>query len=310
MRRLTALLVSRGGPPGRPVGVRGAATREYWVAAVPVTLNIAPNQRDAIHGTALTPAETVFGTVVYRRYTKGWKQPIENVTAPGSGNTDLIPGPLIRARVGDKIRVHFKNLDTAFNRPHSMHFHGVEYKPDSDGSYLPGFSGPDADVKPGETWTYKLTAGKDSVGAWPYHDHGPEMGRLARGRHVRDALDPRQRERAPDREYVVIFSPMGKFQAVNGRAFVGNTPVFKSRVGELVQWDVAVIGSEHHTFHVHGHRWRNPLGVPVDTITLGPAESARVRWRERDPGTWMYHCHVESHMMAGMIGIYQVNKAR
>ena len=174
-------------PPEGTAGPRGgrlwpprrrpqAATREYWVAAVPVTLNIAPNGRDAIHGTALTPAETVFGTVVYRRYTKGWKRPIENVTAPGSGNTDLIPGPLIRARVGDKIRVHFKNLDTAFNRPHSMHFHGVEYKPDSDGSYLPGFSGPDADVKPGKTWTYKLTAGRDSVGAWPYHDHGPEMG--------------------------------------------------------------------------------------------------------------------------------------
>ncbi len=34
------------------------------------------------------------------------------------------------------------------------------------------------------------------------------------------------------------------------------------------------------------------------------------RWRERDPGTWLYHCHVESHMMAGMIGTYQVSKAR
>ena len=26
----------------------------------------------------------------------------------------------------------------------------------------------------------------------------------------------------------MIFSPMGKFQAVDGRAFVGNTPVFQS----------------------------------------------------------------------------------
>ena len=34
-------------------------------------------------------------------------------------------------------------------------------------------------------------------------------------------------ERAPDREFVVIFSPMGKFQAIDGRAFVGNTPVFQ-----------------------------------------------------------------------------------
>ena len=70
-----------------------------------------------------------------------------------------------------------------------------------------------------------------------------------------------KRERAPDREYVVVFSPMGNFQAINGRAFVGNTPVFRSRVGELVQWDVMAMGSEHHTFHVHGHRWKTPGGV-------------------------------------------------
>ena len=36
------------------------------------------------------------------------------------------------------------------------------------------------------------------------------------------------------------------------------------------------IGSEHHTFHVHGHRWRTAAGVPEDTRTLGPAESFRV----------------------------------
>ena len=52
----------------------------------------------------------------------------------------------------------------------------------------------------------------------------------------------------------------GKFQAIDGRAFVGNTPVFKSRAGELVQWDVMAMGSEHHTFHVHGHRWRGADG--------------------------------------------------
>jgi manganese oxidase len=39
---------------------------------------------------------------------------------------------------------------------------------------------------------------------------------------------------------------------------------------------------------------------------VGPAESYAIRWRERDAGTWLYHCHVEQHMMAGMIGIYRV----
>jgi FtsP/CotA-like multicopper oxidase with cupredoxin domain len=116
------------------------------------------------------------------------------------------------------------------------------------------------------------------------------------------------RERAPDREFQVVFSPFGKFMAVNGRAFVGNTPIFRSRVGQLVQWDVMAMGSDHHTFHVHGHRWLSAGGIPRDTQSIGPAESFRFRWREEDPGTWLYHCHVEDHMMRGMIGIYRVSR--
>ena len=46
------------------------------------------------------------------------------------------------------------------------------------------------------------------------------------------------------------------------------------------------------------------------SATVGPAESLRVRWREKDPGTWLYHCHVETHMAAGMIGTYQVATSR
>jgi FtsP/CotA-like multicopper oxidase with cupredoxin domain len=114
------------------------------------------------------------------------------------------------------------------------------------------------------------------------------------------------REPAPDREFVVVFTEMGQFQSIDGRAFVGNTPLFRSRVGDLVQWDVMAMGSAHHSFHVHGHRWVTPGGISRDTATVGPAESFRIRWREQDPGRWLYHCHVEEHMAAGMIGIYTV----
>jgi FtsP/CotA-like multicopper oxidase with cupredoxin domain len=68
---------------------------------------------------------------------------------------------------------------------------------------------------------------------------------------------------------------------------------------------VIALGSEHHTFHVHGHRW-SVHGTPRDTQTVGPAESFRIRWRETAPGAWLYHCHVEDHMMNGMIGLYRV----
>jgi FtsP/CotA-like multicopper oxidase with cupredoxin domain len=284
-----------------------AAVRTYWVAAAPVTWNAVPNGRDAIMGTRYDASQTVFPTVVYRRYTRNWARPLRNVPAAG-GNQDLIPGPLLRARVGDRVVVHFKNLDTLYGHAHSMHFHGVHYKPSSDGAYLPGYSGRDAVVKPGRTWTYRLRAGADSAGVWPYHDHSTAMEEsLAGGMYGALSILGRH-EPAPDREFLVAFAPMGQFQSINGRAFVGNTPVFTARVGQTVQWDVIAIGSEHHTFHVHGHRWLTETGVPRDTQTIGPAESMKVRWREEDPGTWLYHCHVESHMMAGMIGTYQVRR--
>jgi manganese oxidase len=284
-----------------------AKTREYWVAAEPVTWNMVPNQRDALMGTNYFAAETVLPTVVYRRYSPHFMHALPNVPA-GSSNQNLIPGPLLHARVGDRILVHFKNMDHVYGRPHSMHFHGVHYTPSSDGAFVPGVSGRDADVKPGQTWTYRLTAGRDSAGVWPYHDHSPSMDdSIAGGMYGMLSILGR-RERAPDREFEVVFAPMGNFQTIDGRAFIGNTPVFTSRVGQTVQWDVMAMGSEHHTFHVHGHRWIDPTGTPRDTQTVGPAETFRIRWREDAPGTWLYHCHVESHMNAGMIGTYRVSR--
>jgi len=273
---------------------------------VPVTWNMAPNQFDAITSTRYDPTRTVLGTVVYRRFTRHWRRPLPNT--PVGGNQNLIPGPLLRARVGDRILVHFRNMDFARRDPHSMHFHGVEYRPSSDGAFVPGVSGRDGNVRPGQSWTYRLTAGPQSAGAWPYHDHSPSMhASIDGGMYGMLSIFGRE-ERLPDREFVVVFARMGEFQTIDGRAFVGNTPVYRSRVGDLVQWDVMAMGSEHHSFHVHGHRWRAADGVTRDTQTVAPAESFRFRWREREPGTWLYHCHVEEHMALGMIGTYQVRR--
>jgi FtsP/CotA-like multicopper oxidase with cupredoxin domain len=284
-----------------------ARVRHVWVGAVPSSWNVAPNGRDAVMGTAVDPVDAIFPTVVYRRYSRQWRVPLANASR-ASADGLLIPGPLIRARVGDRLRIHFKNMDSLRRDPHSMHFHGVHYRPSSDGAFLPGFSGRDARVRFGQSYTYKLTAGRDSAGVWPYHDHSPSMHASIEGGLFGMLSILGRHERAPDREFEVVFSPFGKFMAINGRAFVGNTPVFRASTGQLVQWDVMAIGSEHHTFHVHGHRWRGAGGVPRDTQSIGPAESFRFRWREEDPGTWLYHCHVEDHMMRGMIGSYRVSR--
>ncbi len=286
-----------------PASGASESVRELWIAAVPVTWNVVPNGRDAISGEKIPVSERSFDTVVYREFTRDFATPIPN--APGDQG---IQGPLIRARVGETILVHFRNLDTLFNVPHSMHFHGVEYQFGSDGAYIPGFSGPGASVKPGQTFTYRLKALPTSVGVWPYHDHSPSMDDSIAG-GLFGALSVYGRKEAfPDREFVVYLESQLGFMTIDGRAFVGNTPVFRARLGDLVQWDVLALGDDTHTFHVHGHRWRTPDGAVRDTQVVGPAESYRIRWRENVVGTWLYHCHVEAHMMNGMIGIYRVSR--
>jgi FtsP/CotA-like multicopper oxidase with cupredoxin domain len=277
-----------------------AATRHVWIAAVPTIWNVVPNERNAIEGERYTVDKTTMRTVVYERFTRNWKRKLPAQTR--------IPGPLIKARVGDDIFVHFKNKDTRFKRPHSMHFHGVHYPFGSDGSFIPGFSGAGGDVMPGKTFTYQLHAGADSAGVWPYHDHSPSMmDSIAGGMYGAVSILPQGVPRAKH-EFVTFFESHLGFETLNGHAFVGNTPVLKARVGDSVQWDVLALGDEHHTFHVHGHRWRDPDGTSIDTKTVGPAESFSFRIKEDRPGTWLYHCHVEQHMMRGMIGIYRVKK--
>jgi FtsP/CotA-like multicopper oxidase with cupredoxin domain len=115
-------------------------------------------------------------------------------------------------------------------------------------------------------------------------------------------------QRLADKELVVFFGHQLGFSTINGRAFVGNTPVFHARVGDVVQWDLLAIGDDFHTFHLHGHRWQDPDGTFIDTKTIGPAESFSFRITEDVPGAWLYHCHVESHMEMGMIGLYRVRR--
>src|SRR5215213_318845 len=88
----SALAVVGGAPAAH------AATRHVWVAAAPATWNAVPNAHDAIHGATFDPADTIFPTVVYARYTRNWGKPVRRPS---------IPGPLIHAHVGEKLRIHF-----------------------------------------------------------------------------------------------------------------------------------------------------------------------------------------------------------
>jgi len=276
----------------------------YWVAAVNTVWDLAPNGRDPVMDEPVAAESHRFAATVYRRFTPGWRRPWPN---RASGDNGGIPGPTIRASVGDTVLVHFKNLDGANRRAHSMHFHAFRYAPGSDGTYIPFVSGPGGEVGYGRSFTYRLLALPDSYGVWPYHDHSTFMHESIDAGLYGAIVITRPEDPAPDREFVVFLAQHGGLDTINGRAFIGNTPTFEARVGDLVQWDVLTLGDNFHVWHVHGHRWLRH-GVPLDSELLGPSSTLSVQFREDAPGTWYYHCHVESHMRNGMIGLYRVRE--
>lgn len=290
-----------------PTPQLGGKVREYWIEARDVLWDIVPTRprRDQWHGRAVA-GPSVYRAFVYQQMTSGFA---------GTLAPPRIPGPTLTAEVGDTIVVHFRNgLDGKATQAVTMHPHGVRYNPEYDGVFLGDFTRAGGFVDSGEEFTYTWEATPDSVGVWPYHDHGPNHT-LNTFRGMFGALIIRERgARAPDVEEVLFLHSLAppvtglsrQFQAINGRAFAGNTPTINARVGQDVAMHVMGMDNNFHDFHIHGHRWRDAAGALTDTPSVGPNETTTVRFVEDNPGRWLYHCHVFTHQDGGMAGWYLV----
>jgi len=125
---------------------------------------------------------TIYKKVLYREYTDSTFRTLKLRSAEWQHLGVL--GPLIRAVVGDTIRVVFRNNG---DRPYSVHPHGVFYSKSSEGvPYNDGTSGGDkADdgVPPGGThvyvWMVPKRAGPGPMDGssvlWMYHSHVDEV---------------------------------------------------------------------------------------------------------------------------------------
>ena len=282
----------------------GGTVREYWIEAKSLRWDPQPNGADQWMGMKLASPRT-FRAFAYRPFSDGFASPLGPPT---------IPGPTLHAEVGDVLRVHFRNGDESFDQAVTMHPHGVKYTPDYDGSFLGDFTRIGGFVAPGEEFTYVWEAAADSVGAWPYHDHGPgHTLNSFRGLFGAVVVTPKGAT-PPDVETVLVqhsFPPQvtGRsvlYQCFNGRVGAGNTPTVRAQVGQDVAWHVFGADNMFHTFHIHGHRWKDPAGADVDNPSFGPHETVSARYVEDNPGRWLYHCHVFSHQDAGMAGWYIV----
>jgi FtsP/CotA-like multicopper oxidase with cupredoxin domain len=283
----------------------GGQRREYWIQARTMRWDIAPSGHDDWHDRKVGGPRTFTGFVY---------QPMQPGFA-GPAGPPAMPGPTLRGEVGDVFVVHFRNGDTKLRQAVTMHPHGVRYNPDYDGTYLGEHTRIGGFVGPGEEFTYTWECTPDSVGVWPYHDHGPNHT-LNTFRGLFGALIVRERgAKWPDVEQVLFLHQLippatglpRAFQCINGRSAAGNTPTVRARVGQDVAFHVMGMDDNFHDFHVHGHRWKDGSGAFVDTPSVGPNETVTGRFIEDNPGRWLYHCHVFSHQDAGMAGWYLVS---
>jgi FtsP/CotA-like multicopper oxidase with cupredoxin domain len=168
--------------------------RTYYVAADEVEWNYAPSGINQItgqpfEGIAKSYTErgphrigTVYRKAVFREYADATFTKLK--PRPPEWEHAGILGPILRAEVGDTIKVVFRNHAS---RPYSMHPHGVFYEKSSEGSaYNDGSSQADkygGAVPPGGTHTYVWEVperagpgpGDPSSLVWLYHSHVSEM---------------------------------------------------------------------------------------------------------------------------------------
>ncbi len=283
----------------------GAVKREYWLGARTVRWDLAPTGRDEWMKERV-PRRRSLRAFVYQLFSAGFARPI---------GRPRMPGPTLYAEVGDSVVVHFRNMERDLRQAVTVHPHGVRYNPEYDGAYLGDFTRAGGFVGPDEEFTYVWEATPDSVGVWPYHDHGPNHT-LNTFRGLFGAVVVREKGApAPDVEQVLFLHSMPPqvtgiprlFHCINGRSFAGNTPTIRARVGQRVAMHVMGMDSNFHTFHIHGHRWRDPSGAYTDCPTVGPNETITADFVEDNPGRWLYHCHVFTHQMFGMAGWYVVD---
>ena len=197
-----------------------------------------------------------------------------------------------------------------------MHPHGVRYTPDYDGAYLGEHTRAGGFVAPGEEFTYTWECTPDSVGVWPYHDHGPNHT-LNTFRGLFGALIvPRARREGARRRARAVPAPADcrrspglprNFQASTGARAPATRRRSRRASARTSRSTSSGWTTNFHDFHIHGHRWKDPAGAFVDTPSVGPNETITARFTEDNPGRWLYHCHVFSHQDAGMAGWYLVS---
>ncbi len=197
-----------------------------------------------------------------------------------------IPGPTLRARVGDTLVVE---LDNQLGMDTSIHWHGLHVPYAMDGA---GWQA--APVGPGERFTYRFTL--EQAGTFWYHPHFNTEGQVDGGLYgaliVEDPDEP-----AVDDELVLVVDGPAEVEAGERDPTVDPTPsawlvngmvepVWRPPAGSRVRIRLINVSNAAYLalddVEVIAHD-QGLLGAPETAVVLGPGDRAELDWAVTDP---------------------------
>ncbi len=228
-----------------------------------------------------------------------------------------VPGPRLELTEGDHVRINFTNH---LPEPATMHWHGLIVPNRMDG---PG-NITQTPVAPGGTYVYEYAVVQS--GTYFYHSHTRPDRQQALGLYGSLIIHPKDAAAEPraDYDYVVQLQEwlrrdgltypamlmeggLPNFFTINGKAYPA-TDTLRMRVGETIKF--RIIGTNNnfiHPMHMHGGPFTvvardgvvlSPAArFEADVVNVGPGQRYDVIWPAREPGKWIFHCHIPHHTL-------------
>jgi FtsP/CotA-like multicopper oxidase with cupredoxin domain len=227
-----------------------------------------------------------------------------------------VPGPTLRAREGELLRIRFVN---GSEHPHTMHFHGL-HSALMDGMPGIGESRGGGQIEPGEAFTYEFDA--TPFGLHLYHCHvAPLAAHIARGLYGAFVIDPKEGRPEADELVMVMngfdtnFDRANEVYAVNSVGFhYVEEPIAVPRDEPVRIYLVNALEYDPlNSFHVHGNFFHYfPTGTSLqpaeftDTVIQGQGQRGIIEMRFPYDGDYMFHAHVSEFAELGWSGFFRV----
>jgi manganese oxidase len=225
-----------------------------------------------------------------------------------------VPGPLIRIRPDDRVRIRVRNhLPEAT----TVHWHGLILPIEQDG--VPELSQPP--IEPGGEHVYEFDV-PNTPGTYFYHTHLSADRQQPLGLYGALIIDHPAQPWEVAIEHVITLGEwtvvgsetypamqlenmLPNYFTFNGKSFPA-TETVRAKVGDRILFRLIGSGQFIHPIHIHGGPFEivatdgNPVPAAArltkDTVLVGPGERYDIVWTARNPGEWLLHCHINHHI--------------